>query len=541
MHSIRTKFTWLTVCEIIIVIIITGVLSTAAIGNLGNKDADQILFLLCEEGQKSLDAYFKSVEQSVEIVSSYAEEDLKNTELSDLEAHMGRVEDIFEKTANNTNGILTYYYRTDPTVNANSKGFWYVDLYGSGFKEHEVTDITLYDTKDQTSLVWFSVPKSTGHPVWLSPYFTDNLDVYVYSYNVPVYKGDTFVGVIGIEIDYNTIAAPVDKIKLYKSGCAFINDDDGNIVYHPRMEFSDFTGDKKPQVPEGMLIDGTHIKYTYDGVEKRAARLPLCNGMHIVVSVPISEIDSTWHKLLNEIILASLLLILIFVIFTLQMASRITRPLKMLTEAAARLGVGNYDFELDYDKDDEIGVLAGTFARMAGHLKAHIKELNDLAYSDPLTAVHNKGAFDIYIKDLQSRVDRSGGQYEFAVGIFDCNDLKQINDEFGHDKGDLYLKSAAAIICDVFSHSPVFRIGGDEFAVILQNNDYRKREELTKLFEKKIQATNSEPQLWKHISVAMGTAVFDPNADRFVDEVVRRADNTMYRNKWQSKKQNGNT
>ena len=149
---------------------------------------------------------------------------------------MDRVNDIFQKLAYNTNGVLTYYYRIDPEVSKNVKGFWYVNTDDNGFQEHEVTDITEYDTNDTSSLVWFTVPKATGEGVWLPPYITENLDARVISYNVPVYHNGQFIGVIGIEIDYSTMAEVVNHITLYDNGYAFLNDDEGNIIYHPQMD-----------------------------------------------------------------------------------------------------------------------------------------------------------------------------------------------------------------------------------------------------------------------------------------------------------------
>ena len=538
MHSIRTKITVLTVCEIIVVVIITGILGVAAISDLGNDSSNQILYLLCEDGERNLDSCFKSVEQSVKTVSSYAEEDLASIEIEDLEIHLKRVEEIFEKTANHTNGVLTYYYRIDPNISTTAKGFWYVNLDGTEFKEHEVTDITLYDTEDQSNLVWFTVPKATGSSVWLPPYFTDNLDVYVFSYNVPVYKDNVFIGVIGIEIDYNTIAAPVNNIQLYDNGYAFICDTEGYIIYHPRMDMTEFTGGNSPKVPEGMKTESTYINYSYNNIKKQAVQLPLHNGMRLVVTVPKSEINKTWQSLLTIVVPISLLLILIAALFTMRMAGHITLPLRKLTRAAEQVDAGNYDFDLDCDQNDEVGILSRTFEQLAAHLKVQIKELNDLAYSDPLTSVHNKGAFDSYVHDLQNKIDNSRGHIEFAIGMFDCNDLKYINDKYGHIKGDVYLKASATVICRSFSHSPVFRIGGDEFAVILQNKDYRNRKWLIRLFEEKTAKTISENAEYKQVKVAYGFAEFNPKTDKTVDDVFRRADSLMYENKRNQKGEN---
>jgi diguanylate cyclase (GGDEF)-like protein len=135
--------------------------------------------------------------------------------------------------------------------------------------------------------------------------------------------------------------------------------------------------------------------------------------------------------------------------------------------------------------------------------------------------------------DIREHVNR---KIEFAVCIFDCNDLKSVNDVNGHDKGDIYLKETAAIICEVYKHSPVFRVGGDEFAALLLNRDYRNRDELLRLFDEKCAEKRKDARrAWEKVSVARGMAVYDPEEDESVNDVVRRADKLMYENKWNIK------
>lgn len=129
------------------------------------------------------------------------------------------------------------------------------------------------------------------------------------------------------------------------------------------------------------------------------------------------------------------------------------------------------------------------------------------------------------------------GKIKFAIGVFDCDDLKKINDQYGHDKGDEYLKAASRVICQVFQHSPVFRIGGDEFSVILRNEDYQNREALVRQLEKaKAEITASTQNKWEQVHMSMGIAVYDPQSDRTVNDVARHADELMYENKRNRKK-----
>lgn len=531
MHSIRTKTTMLTVCGIIMAIIVVTVLSVLFINNTERHKSDQLLLLLCETGERNLDYYFNEVEGSLDKVATFAEDDIKGLDDKRLAVHVDNVEKYFDTMANRTSGVLTYYYRIDPSVSKNVKGFWYTDLDGDEFVEHEVTDITQYDTEDTSKLVWFTVPKATGKPVWLPPYITDNLDVNVISYNIPVYYRNQFVGVVGIEIDYSTMAEQVENIRLFQNGYAYINDDNGELIFHPYIDVA--TMDRtKLEKPKGIVSDNTFFQYDYDGVKKEAVWLPLSNGMRLNVAVPFSEINGDWDKLIIEIVVASLIVLLLLSLITLRMTGHITRPLNQLTAAAEQVDKGNYDFELNYDQDDEVGMLTRTFVKLSNNVQSHIDDLNSRVYVDALTSVQNKAAFTAKITELENQMYDPDHPLEFAVGMFDCDDLKVINDKYGHEKGDIYLKESCHLICRTFKHSPVYRIGGDEFAAILQNGDYQNREELSRRFEEEREAIReAKENKWEQIHIAMGIAVYDPKTDGSVDDTVRRADKMMYMNK----------
>ena len=174
--------------------------------------------------------------------------------------------------------------------------------------------------------------------------------------------------------------------------------------------------------------------------------------------------------------------------------------------------------------------------RMAIEEGRQIRALNQKVFVDALTSVRNKGAFSDYIQELQNLLDQNE-KLEFAIGVFDCDDLKAVNDQHGHDKGDLYLKSASSLICRVFQHSPVFRIGGDEFAVVLMNEDFENREELIRQFKEAEQDISaSADNQWEQVHIALGIAVYDQEIDRSVNDTARRADKIMYQNKRSGKK-----
>ena len=532
MRSLRTQITLMTVCVILVALTVVMFSSVIFIRKTEHRKSDQLLLLLCETGERNLEYYFNSVQKSVRKVASFVETDLDGVDDERLARHIDRVRKYFDEMASKTNGVLTYYYRIDPAVSNTVKGFWYTDLDGKGFVEHKVTDITLYNTEDTSKLVWFTVPKAKGEPIWLPPYITDNLDKRVISYNVPIYYQGRFIGVVGIEIDYSTMAEQVDSIRLYTNGYAFLNDTKGDLFYHPRIDVTKLTEETKPQVPADILGEDTFIHYTFDGVKKEAAWLPLSNGMRLNVTVPVSETEGEWQELIWNILSVALGVLLASSLFTMYYTKHITKPLEELTEAAEQVDKGNYNIALDYDRDDEVGRLMNTFKRLTEHMKENISTLNRRAYVDALTAVRNKWAYASYIEDLQACMDSDKEQMKFAVGVFDCDDLKSINDKYGHDKGDIYLQKASHLMCHVFQHSPVFRIGGDEFSVIMQNDAFRDREALLQEFTQAMAEVNASTENpWEQVRVSFGVSVYDPENDGAVIDVVRRADEHMYEHK----------
>ena len=165
----------------------------------------------------------------------------------------------------------------------------------------------------------------------------------------------------------------------------------------------------------------------------------------------------------------------------------------------------------------------------ARNLQAHVFAMDALAYRDALTHVKNRAAYDIKKEELEQAI--SHHEAEFAIVMVDLNNLKSINDSYGHDYGNEYIVGSCSVICYIYNHSPVYRIGGDEFLVVLQGSDYRARSDLLRklraAFNRKLSAYGDQP--WHNYSAAAGMAVFREGDS--VESVFRRADEEMYRQK----------
>ena len=112
-------------------------------------------------------------------------------------------------------------------------------------------------------------------------------------------------------------------------------------------------------------------------------------------------------------------------------------------------------------------------------------QTRQMAYSDPLTGVKNKMAYIEDVGCFEQRIE-DGALHDFGLIVFDLNDLKKTNDTKGHDAGDQYIKAGSALICSKFKHSPVYRIGGDEFVAFLSGDDYKNHKSIIEDFHNTI-------------------------------------------------------
>ena len=236
------------------------------------------------------------------------------------------------------------------------------------------------------------------------------------------------------------------------------------------------------------------------------------------------------------------------------------KPVKSLQNAAASYDVNKPQEthekfkQLKINTHDEFAVLAENMKKMESDINNKIGELTktneeliasqrvasqmtEMANKDALTGVRNKNAFNRAAESVDSKI-KKGEMFNFGVVMVDLNYLKNINDEYGHTAGDAALIKLTSLICATFVHSPVYRVGGDEFVALLRNNDYKYAEKLIYDFKIKIQELIEDKELkpYERISAAIGYSVFDPETDKCINDVFKRADQNMYECKHAMKK-----
>jgi diguanylate cyclase (GGDEF)-like protein len=161
-------------------------------------------------------------------------------------------------------------------------------------------------------------------------------------------------------------------------------------------------------------------------------------------------------------------------------------------------------------------------------------ELRSLSLSDELTGLHNRRGFILLAEHHWRQALREGD--EFALLYADLNDLKQINDAFGHSQGDQALCAIASIMKQTFRGCDTLaRIGGDEFTALFANCDLETAQAAVIRLKKNLEQMNGNGPHLQNLSLSVGLAHFSPNNQVSINDLLEQADAAMYAHKKQLK------
>ncbi len=180
---------------------------------------------------------------------------------------------------------------------------------------------------------------------------------------------------------------------------------------------------------------------------------------------------------------------------------------------------------------DSMELLGEKIHVMQVRLAKQIESIRSHAYIDALTGLNNRNSYMEYLEALEKKLSENT-DYRFSVVVFDINQLKIINDDFGHDTGDKLIYAISQDIVEAFRGNRIYRVGGDEFVAILDEEDPSER---VRKVKDTIARKNAESPIFHNpgveIGLSVGAAIYDPATDRNYSEVFNRADNAMYADK----------
>lgn len=481
------------------------------------EESENFVVVTSENEGAQINSIFEDMEKSVKVMESYVMDFFtEEVIVEDPNFHknvVNSVDQMFADVAKHASGAVAYYFRFDPAISDKKMGLFYSKTKESSeYVSLEPTDISLYEKDDTEHVGWFWQPYEAGKPVWMLPYYNQNNNIYMISYVVPLYHEEQFFGIIGMDFDYTDLSNRVHEIKIYENGFAHL-EIDGSIICSDSHK-------------TGAEVENDTNKYMRKSKE-------LKNGMTLVLSANYDDIRQIRYDICFKILFTVFFLFNLFMIIAVVVVNKIVYPLKKLTEASVKLSNGDYDVETIDSNTYEIKLLSKAFENMTKHLKEREELLLISANYDSLTGLRNTTSYAAWVDKFDKEIESKNA--DFGVIVFDLNELKETNDKYGHAVGDKLISTAAKIISEVFKRSPVFRIGGDEFLVVLQNSDLENMDNLFSKLDFKCANTFIE-EAKIPISIARGFARYNSGEDLRFADVFKRADDIMYENKRAFKK-----
>ena len=569
--SISKKLMLLNIIGAFILAVTLVAVAIALSSKILSKGASAQMNLFCEERADDINLEMARIEDAVSSLARWTRSRIPDVETIKED---GELRDAIVDDADDLIRFMTehndfiegayIHYTLDVTgITDREEGVYYTRNDDGNFKTIPFTQEEIVN--DPVAEDWYYGPIRLGEPAWTKPYYDYSVENYIVSYIEPVFIGDTPVAVIGIDISFTRVIDWVDTFSYQESGYMFLKEADGTVHYHyDDLVNGHMHGDEMDQVQEnGDLMNepatGTEIvRYYFEDRDRAMVFVTLRNGMKLVLCDDYANIYRERDNAVVLMIILSVLITMLIAIVAVVMVNRITDPLRKITEAARAVSENNFDVDLPPENDDEIGELSKMTRLAIENARARAEKaaskvreqerkieksakvlkqqgddlvaMKNLAYVDSLTNVKNKLAYDDTVEYINEKI--RNGTAEFAVIMCDLNYLKHINDNLGHMAGDEAIQKTASILCKAFPLSTVFRIGGDEFAVIPTGLDYSRIDEKLDALKTMLESQrNISDNYLERISLAFGCAVFERGKDTSYQEVFERADKIMYEEK----------
>lgn len=542
LRSIRSKIMLLLLGSVILTALAVSAVCIGETSRVMRRTAEDNMVLICERGADAINVQLEKIEEQVETLRHYAETALRDPSFVQNESERNRFLTEFEAVGQNhassATGVLGVFvvFDTEALKLADPYGYSYVASGNGKFEKLPAYDLDAMQTLPD----WYTSPHSTKKPHWLesAPHKDGAHGI---SYVSPILlPNGVCIGVVGVSCKSDMLKDASINFDSYESGFACILNSDNTILYHPTISPETDVWDRKNEFEriEGNALaeDAGVALYSYrlEGEQRYLTYATLRNGKRLCISISQQEIYDHQSSLVLSTVAIISGIVLVAFIAALLFTRRLTQPLMALNTAAKEMLEGKLDTELVPTTADEIGELTRILNRARERIKYQISDLYNEAHHDGLTGVPNKTAF----RDIEHVLDRhiAYGTASFVLAILDVNRLKVTNDFFGHAAGDELLRSVANHLKATFDPQSVYRIGGDEFALLVQGEDTDEGIATIERCAAKIPSIRLPNFPNVQVSCAIGIVAYDKTLDTRFSDTLRRADQVMYRNKGDSKR-----
>ena len=516
MKSIQSKILFVVIAGLMIITATVSTIAVAMTHEIMHKDADRILENATQKEAAQINDVLGDVMKSSNIMKHYATTEI--TDVDDIKdadfrnSYIAKAEAMFAEVALSTSGVEGFYMRIAPELSDGKTGFYKIIGENDTVEAMPVTDLNDYDKNDKQNVGWYYEAVENKNGVWLDPYRFPGVDGELITFAQPIYVGEALIGVIGFDMDFSYLISRINEIRVYEYGYVSLLATDGKTRYND----TPIVNSENPQAES--IVE-------------------LKNGMFLVMHADYKDIQKDIHPMLKNIVFAFIIVFFCAILYTVLFTRKIVKPLKQLTAAVEGISKGSDvdDIpEVSVKSNDEIGTLSKALSNTYAQIKEYTAYINALAYRDSLTGIKNSTAYTEAIAEINREI--MTGNPQFGVLVADINNLKETNDEFGHDIGNNLIVHTSKILTRIFINSAVYRIGGDEFAVILKGEDYSKYRSLLEEMDEACSndfVTVCEKNI--PVKVARGVALFDSEIDNIYEDVFSKADHAMYLNKEESK------
>jgi diguanylate cyclase (GGDEF)-like protein len=415
--------------------------------------------------------------------------------------------------------------------------------------EKAMVETRLYDPRQRP---WYQRALEVKKPAW-SPVYVDNrTGELVATRTKPVVNASGQIeGVAATDVSLKMLNDFVRALRVSQSGVAFVAEHNGDLIASSSddstrlshgqkirlnaaqsgnalvratyAEVADvFKAGLKNSEPQARVFDGPDGKvYASISVIRDNAGLDWIT----VVAVPRSDFMAGVVDNVIRTVTVAIVAALLAIVLGLWVLNWVSHDLRLLSTAARRLGEGHLFMPVGIARKDELGELARNFEVMQMSLQ-----------TDKLTGVFNRETFE---KQVARRIEEhSSGLRKTSFGLLfvDLDHFKRVNDQLGHQTGDIVLVELASRLKHALrSGDIVGRYGGDEFVVLLSEIEnaevvQRVREKIEQRMMAPLTSIAAELAEKIHVSASIGIAVY-PEVGPDVSSLLAAADREMYERK----------
>lgn len=542
LHSLRSQFMTVIVGLTILLMLVMGTLNILSIERYSTRLASMELNWQAQRTAYQIQKLLIQTSDVSHAVTNVMEHHVSDPNRLQDPAYRAEVKDIllhrFRDFVSTNHGISGYYVHFADELVGDSDGFRYTLDPDQGFvPDQNLAPVTAYPYMTPGRNEWYYLPRDRKAPLWMPPHTDKKDNKTVISYVQPIYIQGKFVAVIGLDISMDTLVELLHNASSASDGTAFLFSDNGLLYYHPDYpkgaptNLNDLNLQAYAKILKNRDSDNNVLPFNYMGQPEELAFVSLENGINLGIAAPKAKIFENRDLTIARSVFMLILLIILTTGLSVLLSNRMVKPLKKIGDAARRVGNGDYDTPLEMDREDEIGELSRNIDMTRQRLKALVSRLRVDALQDKLTSVKNTTAYEAKIVELDDLI-RKQAPVAFGLVMIDLNGLKTINDTYGHEKGNEILQATSKAVCDIYKHSPVYRIGGDEFCVVVQNEDLNNWNALWQQLQPYIcKRDSSGATPWSQIAIAAGHTLYDPKKDFSFSHVFTRADALMYHTK----------